>query len=63
MKISLNWLSQYIDLEDYRNRLDELSSLLTKTGLEVEDMTNPAEHWGKIVVGKLIEDHRFLLKN
>ena len=55
MKISLNWLSEYIDLEDYRNKLNELSDFLTKTGLEVEDMENPAQHWDKIVVGKLIE--------
>lgn len=55
MKISLNWLSQYIELNDYRERLDELSALLTKAGLEVEDMENPAEHWDKVVVGKLLE--------
>ena len=55
MKISLNWLSQYIELNDYRNQLGELSSLLTKAGLEVEDMVNPAEHWDKVVVGKLLE--------
>lgn len=55
MKISLNWLSQYIHLEDYRNRLPELSSLLTQAGLEVEDMVNPAESWDKVVVGHLLE--------
>ena len=55
MKISLNWLSQYIDLEDYRQKLPELSHLLTKAGLEVEEMANPAEHWDKVVVGKLLE--------
>lgn len=55
MKISLNWLNQYIDLKDYRERLDELSSLLTKAGLEVEDLINPAENWEGVVVGKLLE--------
>ena len=55
MKISFNWLNQYIELAEYKNRLDELSALLTKAGLEVEDMINPAESWDKIVVGKLLE--------
>ena len=55
MKISLNWLSDYIELNDYRNKLDELSELLTKAGLEVEDMENPAQHWDNIVVGHLLE--------
>ncbi len=55
MKTSLNWLNQYIDLKDFRNNLSELSSLLTKAGLEVEEMQNPAEGWDKVVVGKLLE--------
>ena len=55
MKISFNWLNKYIELNDYRSRLDELSSLLTKAGLEVEDLINPAENWDKVIVGHLIE--------
>ncbi|MCB0378357.1 MAG: phenylalanine--tRNA ligase subunit beta [Bdellovibrionales bacterium] len=55
MKISLQWLNDYIDLRDYNDRLDELSSLLTKSGLEVEDMENPSAHWDHIVVGELLE--------
>ena len=55
MKISLNWLSDYIDLKDYRDKLDDLSSLLTQAGLEVEGMENPSQHWDHVVVGQLIE--------
>ena len=55
MKISLNWLNQYIDLQDYRESLPELCSLLTKAGLEVEDNTDPARHWKGVVVGKLLK--------
>ncbi len=55
MKISYNWLNKYIDINDYRDRLDELSSLLTKAGLEVEDLINPAQFWNNVVVGKLLE--------
>ena len=55
MKISLNWLNQYIDLQDYRQSPDELCSLLTKAGLEVEDQINPSRHWRGVVVGRLLE--------
>ena len=36
MKISLNWLNDYIDLADYRNNVEELGKILTQAGLEVE---------------------------
>ncbi len=55
MKISFNWLNQYIDLQDYKTNLEELSNLLTKAGLEVEDLINPSENWDGVVVGKLLE--------
>jgi phenylalanyl-tRNA synthetase beta chain len=55
MKISFNWLNQYIDINDYRSNLSELSQLLTQAGLEVEDMVDPSEHWDKVVVGRLVE--------
>ena len=55
MKISLNWLNQYIDLKDYRNSLNEFYNLLTKAGLEVEDKSNPAQHWKGVVIGKLLK--------
>ena len=55
MKISLNWLNRYINLEDYKNSPSKLSSLLTGAGLEVEGMTDPSEHWQKVVVGRLLK--------
>ena len=36
MKISLNWLSQYIDLSGLS--VDEMSDMLTFAGIEVEDI-------------------------
>ena len=36
MKISLNWLSQYIDLAGLS--VDEMSDMLTFAGIEVEDI-------------------------
>ena len=55
MKVSFNWLNQYIDIQDYRARLPELENLLTQAGLEVEEMVNPSENWGHVVVGELLE--------
>ncbi len=55
MKISLNWLSEYIELDDYRKKLPEISRILTAAGLEVEEMVNPADHWNMVVVGHLLE--------
>ncbi len=55
MKISLNWLSEYIELDDYRKNLGELSRILTAAGLEVEEMVSPAIHWNHVVVGELLE--------
>ncbi len=55
MKISFNWLNNYIDLSDYKSKLPDLASLLTKAGLEVEDLINPAENWEGVVVGQLLE--------
>ena len=55
MKISLKWLNEYIDLQDYNDKLPELSQMLTSAGLEVENIENPSVHWDKVVVGKIVE--------
>lgn len=55
MKISFNWLSQYIDLKNYRKQPQDLAAILTQAGLEVEAMSNPAENWNGVVVGHLLE--------
>ena len=53
MKISLNWLNQYIDLKE--DNLDHLCKLLTRAGLEVETAFDPSKNWQGVVVGKLLE--------
>ena len=55
MKISLNWLCDFIDISDYRNRLGDLSKILTQAGLEVEGIEDPSKHWQKVVVGKIVK--------
>ncbi|MBY0384263.1 phenylalanine--tRNA ligase subunit beta, partial [bacterium] len=54
MKISYNWLNDYIDLSDYREKIDDLCKLLTQAGLEVEGVTDQKTQFNHVVVGKLL---------
>ncbi|MEW5844484.1 MAG: phenylalanine--tRNA ligase subunit beta, partial [Bacteroidota bacterium] len=49
MKISLNWLNDYIDLKDIS--VSEIVDKLTYAGLEVEEVFDQAKQFEKIVVG------------
>ncbi len=53
MKISLNWLNDYIDLKDIP--LNEILDKLTYAGLEVEEVEDQAKNFENIVVGFVIE--------
>ena len=53
MKISLNWLRDYIDLADIST--DKVCSELTKLGLEVEALEEVSPIKGPIVVGEILE--------
>lgn len=52
MKISLNWLRQYIDFD---LSIDDLVKGFTNLGIEVESVENQAEKLDKFVIGKVIE--------
>ncbi len=52
MKISLRWLSEYVD---HSFTPDELSDRLTSLGIEVDAIEDQAKRFGKIVVGEIIE--------
>ena len=56
MKIPLNWLREYIDLEV---GVDELCDKMTMLGLEIESVDRPGEEIQKVVVGEIlsIEPH------
>ena len=54
MKISYNWLNDYIDLTDYRAKIGDLCKLLTQAGLEVEGVTDQKAQFNHVVVGKLL---------
>ncbi len=51
MKISLNWLKDYIDLEGIST--EEIVDRLTMSGLEVEDYTDQNKIYNSIIVGKV----------
>ena len=49
MKVSLNWISDYIDIDDLS--VDEIVDKLTTSGLEVEEVIDEAKNFENIVVG------------
>ncbi|MFP3980304.1 MAG: phenylalanine--tRNA ligase subunit beta [Desulfobacterales bacterium] len=51
MKVSLDWLQQYVDLDASPS---ELADALTMAGLEVEAVTDPYRHLESVVVGRII---------
>jgi len=51
MRISLNWLKEYIDIE---NSPEELAHLLTMTGLEVEGIEPIGQSLDDIIVAKIV---------
>lgn len=55
MKISLNWLSDYIDLEAERKNPKELARLLTEAGLEVESIQDLSLPFKNVVVGAVLK--------
>lgn len=52
MKVSLNWLSRYVDLKDIS--ADKLADTLTLAGLEVESVDAVA-HGTNLVIGEVLE--------
>jgi phenylalanyl-tRNA synthetase beta chain len=55
MKISLNWLNEWIDLTEEKKHPQILGDLLTKAGLEVESIEDRAKSFDHVVVGMLLE--------
>jgi phenylalanyl-tRNA synthetase beta chain len=51
MKVSLNWLKDYVEI---RMGLKELVNLLTMAGLEVEEATSVGEGFEKVVVAEIL---------
>ena len=51
MKIPLNWLKEYIDLDV---SVEELCEKMTMLGLEIESVERPGEDIQKVVVGEIV---------
>ncbi len=50
MKVSLNWLNDYVDIQ---TDVKDLANLLTMAGLEVEGITSTGEGFEKVVVAEI----------
>lgn len=55
MKISLKWMSDYIEIQDYFSKPQELAALLTAGGIEVEGIQNLAKQFEHVVVGHILQ--------
>ncbi|WP_440896049.1 phenylalanine--tRNA ligase subunit beta [Amphibacillus sp. Q70] len=52
MRVSLNWLKQYVDLDNHTP--EELASMITKAGIEVDGISYVADKSTNVVVGYVI---------
>ena len=66
MKISLNWLSDYVDVNTDPM---ELAAILTRAGIEVEEINSSATVPAGVVTAKILSrdphpnsDHRFMAR-
>lgn len=55
MKISLKWLNEFVSIQDYMNKPEALADVLTKAGLEVEEIKNLSKDFENVVVGLILE--------
>ena len=55
MKISLQWLNDYIDIQDYFAKPQDLAALLTAAGIEVEGIENLAKTFDSVVIGHILK--------
>lgn len=55
MKISLKWLNEFVNIEDFIQKPEALAEILTRAGLEVEEIKNLAKDFENVVVGLILE--------
>ena len=55
MKISLKWLNDYIDIQDYFAKSADLAVLLTDAGIEVEGVEDLAKQFDHVVIGHILK--------
>lgn len=55
MKISLSWLNEFVDVKDYFEKPQALGEILTRAGLELEEMVDRAKDYQFVVTGLILE--------
>ena len=55
MKISLNWLRDYVD---WKGSVEELDDLLTRAGIKVENVTPRGTDFPNVIVAQILETNR-----
>ncbi len=58
MKISLKWLNDFVDVSNFLTNPQELADILTKAGLEVEEIQNRAKDYANVVVGHIVSKEK-----
>jgi len=58
MKISLKWLNEFVEVQDYFSKTQELADLITFAGLEVESIENQASSYEFVVTGLILKKDR-----
>lgn len=54
MRISLRWLQDFVEVQDFMAKPEVLGDLLTKAGLEVEETVNRAKDFNNVVTGLIV---------
>lgn len=55
MKISLKWLQEFVDVKEYFQKPEALAEILTRAGLEVEEIQNKSRDFDHVVIGLILE--------
>lgn len=58
MKLSLRWLSDFVDVTEFIRDPQTLSKHLTNAGLEVESIENQAKPFANVLVGHILEKEK-----
>lgn len=53
MKISLKWINEFVDIKEYLSNTAGLADILTKAGLEVEEVQDKAKDFQNVVIGHI----------
>jgi phenylalanyl-tRNA synthetase beta chain len=55
MKISLKWLQDFVDVQEFLTKPEALAEALTRAGLEVEEIQNKGKDFNFVVTGLILE--------